>query len=100
MLLINSLAHHHQGIRPRIGTAAAPLCQQQRQASSVIGTPEWQKAAVKDLGKGATITIQDLVWKSPEGIEVTPVYTKDDLPKDLPPPPGLFPYTRGVRATM
>lgn len=34
------------------------------------------------------------------GIEIKPVYTKEDIPPDSVPPPGEFPYTRGVQADM
>ena len=47
------------------------------------------------------MTLDDLVWESPEGIKVKPVYVEDDIKGlELPPPPGLYPYTRGPRATM
>ena len=47
--------------------------------------------------------MEDLIWTSPEGIQVKPVYTAKDVENikpELIPPPGLYPYTRGVRATM
>lgn len=34
------------------------------------------------------------------GIEIKPVYTKDDLPASTPEQPGTFPFTRGVQADM
>lgn len=34
------------------------------------------------------------------GIEIKPVYTKDDLPASTPEQPGVFPFTRGVQADM
>lgn len=48
-----------------------------------------------------TKTIEDITWHTPEGIEVKPLYTKEDvafLPMDQ--FPGYAPFTRGVRATM
>ena len=60
---------------------------------------DWQKAAAGDLkGKPA----DSLIWATPEGIPVKPLYTAADLEKlevqnSM---PGLAPYTRGVRATM
>jgi len=66
---------------------------------SVIGTPEWRKLAAKELrGKG----VKDLVWQTPEGLDVKPVYTAADLENleiqnDQ---PGVMPFTRGVRGTM
>ncbi|XP_078398117.1 methylmalonyl-CoA mutase, mitochondrial [Cetorhinus maximus] len=59
--------------------------------------PEWVALAEKQLkGKKA----EDLIWETPEGIAVKPVYTKQDtvdLPEEL---PGLWPYTRGPYPTM
>lgn len=34
------------------------------------------------------------------GIEIKPVYTKEDLPASTPEQPGTFPFTRGVQADM
>jgi methylmalonyl-CoA mutase len=48
----------------------------------------------KDLDK--------LVWTSPDGIEIKPLYTADDLEKmdDIDTLPGMFPFLRGPWATM
>ncbi len=54
---------------------------------------EWQAAAAKEV-KGA-----DLTWATPEGIDVKPLYTADDVTAD-PGLPGFAPFTRGVRASM
>lgn len=60
---------------------------------------DWEKLAARELkGKAA----DDLVWHTPEGIDVKPLYTAEDLKgidvaNSL---PGFFPYLRGVRATM
>jgi methylmalonyl-CoA mutase len=60
---------------------------------------DWAALAAKELGgKGADA----LVWPTPEGIAVKPLYTAADLEAievrdEL---PGFAPYTRGVRATM
>ena len=44
----------------------------------------------------------ELVWRTPEGIEVKPLYTEADLEEvdALGSLPGLAPYLRGPRATM
>ncbi len=34
------------------------------------------------------------------GLPIAPLYTPADLPPDLPPPPGEFPYTRGIHPNM
>ncbi len=60
---------------------------------------KWQQLAAKELrGK----SLEDLVWRSAEGIEVKPLYTAQDL-EDLSfvdSTPGLAPFIRGPRATM
>src|SRR5690242_942422 len=60
---------------------------------------DWEAAARKDLG-GAPL--EKLVWHTPEGIAVKPLYTAADLENlefagSL---PGLAPFVRGPRATM
>jgi len=53
---------------------------------------DWRALASREV-KGA-----DLVWHTPEGIAVKPLYTAEDAPD--PGLPGFAPYTRGVRASM
>ncbi|MFN7398870.1 MAG: methylmalonyl-CoA mutase [Sandaracinobacter sp.] len=55
---------------------------------------DWEKLAAGEV-KG-----RDLTWRTPEGIDVKPLYTADDLPALPPGLPGFVPFTRGVRATM
>lgn len=59
----------------------------------------WQKLAEKEL-RGRPI--EDLDWKTLEGIEVKPVYSEEDLEglAHLDKLPGFEPYVRGVKATM
>ena len=54
---------------------------------------QWQAAATKEV-KG-----RDLIWQTPEGIAVKPLYTAEDVSED-PGLPGFAPFTRGVRASM
>ena len=54
---------------------------------------QWADAAAKEV-KG-----KDLTWATPEGIDVKPLYTADDVQTD-PGLPGFAPFTRGVRASM
>ena len=54
---------------------------------------QWAAAADKEV-KG-----KDLTWATPEGIDVKPLYTADDVTTD-PGLPGFAPFTRGVRASM
>ncbi|RKN37108.1 methylmalonyl-CoA mutase [Streptomyces hoynatensis] len=58
---------------------------------------QWQ-AAVKEAGRG----VDDLVWETPEGIGVKPLYTADDLAEIdfLGTYPGIAPYLRGPYPTM
>ncbi len=59
----------------------------------------WRDLAQKEL---RTRPIEDLTWKTLEGIEVQPLYTEEDV-KALPhlgSLPGFAPFTRGVKATM
>ena len=60
---------------------------------------EWTALAGREL-KGADP--ESLVWNTPEGIAVKPLYTADDLAglEHLATLPGLPPYVRGPRATM
>jgi methylmalonyl-CoA mutase len=46
--------------------------------------------------------VEDLTWKTLEGIDVSPLYTAEDIAglSHLDEIPGEMPYTRGVRATM
>ena len=60
---------------------------------------DWKKLAEKEL-RGRDLG--DLTWVTPEGIDVKPLYTSEDLKamgyeETL---PGFAPYTRGVKATM
>jgi len=60
---------------------------------------DWRKLVTGELrGKSP----DELNWLTPEGIDVKPLYTADDLSsiahKDN--LPGFFPYTRGVRGSM
>ncbi|MGH6662364.1 MAG: methylmalonyl-CoA mutase family protein, partial [Rhodospirillales bacterium] len=59
----------------------------------------WRKRAAKELKGRAPDT---LVWQTPEGIAVKPLYTADDLAgiEEAMSLPGFPPYLRGPRATM
>ena len=61
-----------------------------------VGAPTldtWAAAAAKEV-KG-----KDLTWHTPEGIDVKPLYTAEDVTAD-PGLPGFAPFTRGVRSSM
>ncbi|HEX8239359.1 MAG TPA: methylmalonyl-CoA mutase [Allosphingosinicella sp.] len=55
---------------------------------------DWQAAASKEV-KG-----KDIAWHTPEGIEVRPLYTGEDVEGIDPGLPGFPPYTRGPYASM
>ena len=59
----------------------------------------WLELATKER-KGADPS--DLVWQTPEGIEVKPLYTRADVENlDFGDTiPGAYPFMRGPRATM
>ena len=62
---------------------------------------EWKALANKALAK-SNQTLDDLVWHTPEGIDVKPLYTQEDV-KDLPYTntlPGIEPFIRGPQPTM
>ena len=60
---------------------------------------DWQALAAKDIG--ADGTLDRLVWRTPEGLDVKALYTAEDLEGlELDGLPGFPPFTRGPRATM
>lgn len=59
----------------------------------------WAKMSQKELGDKP---LSELLWQTPEGIAVKPLYTAADLEglETLNSLPGFDPFTRGVRGTM
>ncbi len=59
----------------------------------------WRKLASEDLNGESP---DSLVWQTPDGIAVKPLYTAADLEQlaDTDGIPGAFPFLRGPRATM
>lgn len=59
---------------------------------------DWEALAEKEL----KVSPKTLIWETPEGIAVKPLYTKDDLDGigHLDALPGFDPFIRGPRATM
>eukprot|EP00466_Bigelowiella_natans_P016367 jgi/Bigna1/45247/e_gw1.116.3.1 len=80
--------------------AAAQIRRRSFSSSEGLGaTPkEWVDKAVGELKRSGR-SPEDLVWHTPEGIDMKPMYSSVDTSEDdsL---PGFFPYRRGVRATM
>ncbi len=66
---------------------------------SVSDLKTWKSLAEKELRGRA---LSDLIWNTPEGIAVKPLYTADDLGavEHLGSTPGSAPFTRGPKATM
>ncbi len=60
---------------------------------------KWNELAGKELRGGKP---DELLWKSPEGIEIKALYTAEDLEslEFVDSTPGLAPFIRGPRATM
>ena len=58
---------------------------------------DWEQLAQKEL---KDTPLDSLTWDTPEGIAVKPLYTKEDVANVEETLPGMFPFTRGVRATM
>ena len=60
---------------------------------------QWRELATKE-SKGKPP--EDLVWRTPEGIDVKPLYSADDLANldHLENLPGIAPFVRGPKATM
>ena len=59
----------------------------------------WREIATKEL-RG--VPLEELRWTSPEGIEIKPLYTAEDLEalENIDTLPGMTPFLRGPRATM
>ena len=55
----------------------------------------WVKLATKEIKRDPSTLIKDTL----EGIKIKPIYTSADV-KEAKPVAGVFPYTRGVHATM
>ncbi len=62
---------------------------------------DWEKLAEKEASR-AKKTLEDLTWRSPEGIDIYPLYTAEDIEKleYLDTFPGFPPFIRGPKATM
>jgi len=60
---------------------------------------DWQQLVSKEL-RGRPF--DDLTWHTPEGIDVKPLYTADDISgiPHMDNLPGFSPFTRGVRGSM
>ena len=60
---------------------------------------EWKTAVEKEI-QGRSV--EDLEWETPEGIQIKPLYTAEDLEnlEAFKTFPGFSPYLRGSRASM
>ena len=60
---------------------------------------DWKKLVRKETKGGK---FEDLIWDTPEGIKIKPLYTHEDIKnfKHQDSLPGTFPFLRGPRATM
>ena len=59
---------------------------------------DWKALAEREL----KVSPETLIWNTPEGIDVKPLYTEADIEgtEHLGSLPGFAPFTRGPRATM
>jgi methylmalonyl-CoA mutase len=62
-----------------------------------LSVEEWRALARKELEGNDASTLNKM---SLEGILIKPLYLKDDIPDEAMDLPGLFPFTRGIKATM
>ncbi len=60
---------------------------------------DWLDLASREMKGGNP---EDLIWQTPEGIDVKPLYTRDDLEglENIDSLPGFEPFLRGPKATM
>ncbi|RST30540.1 methylmalonyl-CoA mutase [Sphingomonas ginkgonis] len=75
-------------------SGAAPKPRDLPEPSTAPSPEAWQALAAREV-KG-----RDLIWHTPEGIDVKPLYTSADVEGWDPGLPGFAPFTRGVRASM
>jgi methylmalonyl-CoA mutase len=70
-----------------------------KKQSPAQSTQQWRQLAEKEL-KGRSP--EDLIWETPEGIAVKPMYSAEDLEnlEHIGNLPGFPPFMRGPRATM
>ena len=83
-------------VRLRNGMA---ISSRKSQKKTAPGLKDWRRRAAEELKDRSP---EDLVWKTPEGIEVKALYTAEDLEgiEAVNSLPGFAPYLRGPRATM
>ena len=60
---------------------------------------QWEEIATNEL---KSRSLSDLIWKTPEGIDIKPLYVENDVPDEsyVRGLPGIAPYMRGPKATM
>ena len=58
----------------------------------------WRALAAAEA-KRSGVSVESLTSVTPEGLEIAPCYLGPD-DGEGPPPPGVFPFTRGAYATM
>lgn len=94
MLRVTSLSKNitsHLKINPGVLVGGSRLSHQDLH-------PEWREMAKKKL-KGADPE-KKLIWHTPEGIAIKPLYTKRDTSDLVDELPGKYPFTRGPYPTM
>lgn len=97
MLRVKNGLLHHWPLCCRREASLPPLQPSWRLLHQHVLHPEWAAMAKKQL-KGKSP--EELIWHTPEGIAIKPLYSTRDtagFPEEL---PGVKPFTRGPYPTM
>ncbi|KAM3856893.1 methylmalonyl-CoA mutase, mitochondrial isoform 1-T3 [Vipera latastei] len=97
MLRVKNGLLHHWPLCCKKETSLPPLQSNWRLLHQHVLHPEWAAMAKKQL-KGKSP--EELIWHTPEGIAIKPLYSTRDtagFPEEL---PGVKPFTRGPYPTM
>eukprot|EP01138_Halocafeteria_seosinensis_P015590 gb/GECG01015910.1/.p1 GENE.gb/GECG01015910.1/~~gb/GECG01015910.1/.p1 ORF type:complete len:777 (+),score=121.66 gb/GECG01015910.1/:1-2331(+) len=107
-LFVRRFSPHYEALRARkgvlssrdaVGTFSFSSSASDRENRNEQLPSKWKEAVQKELKGGKTP--EDLIWTSPEGVRVKPIYTKDDIEgMELDQESGVYPYTRGPYASM
>ncbi|MEE2056103.1 methylmalonyl-CoA mutase [Rhodococcus artemisiae] len=93
-------------IHPEIGSFADVPLTDPDSPEPAAPTAEQTAALVDSVASANNYTVDDVVWNTPEGIDVKPVYTKSDRDAiaaegyPLGSYPGIAPFVRGPYPTM
>ncbi|KAK7239848.1 methylmalonyl-CoA mutase [Aureococcus anophagefferens] len=77
--------------------AASMLARARPRRLSTTAADAWRALAAKEAARSGR-TVESLASETPEGLRIEPCYLGPE--GSSPPPPGVFPFTRGAYATM